>query len=65
VRLLLHVGWLQTMYAIAQSIGAKASQKVVEKLEWRALTSRFCMQPYGFCMSKQVLPGATPAFFVP
>jgi hypothetical protein len=53
------------MYAIAQSIGAKASQKVVEKLEWRALTSRFCMQPYGFCMSKQVLPGATPAFFVP
>src|SRR5690349_4924413 len=32
-------------------------------LERRTLTSRFCMQLCGFCMSKSVLLGATPALF--
>jgi hypothetical protein len=42
------------MYAIAKSVGAKASQKVIEKLEWRALTSPILHAACGFCMSKQV-----------
>jgi len=38
----------------AKKLGGLINEKVIEKLEWRALTSRFCMQPCSFCMSKQV-----------
>jgi hypothetical protein len=40
-------------------------QKTVEKLERRALTSPFCMQPVSFCMSNWISLDATPAFSVP